>query len=94
MYAQKCSHKQTDIDKVLETYIDAIIQGIRDSIEKTTDSVQIKQEKLTQLTNISNIFKHTISALKSMNFKLDKNSVIPIIHGYITQCVHAELKKK
>ena len=25
MYAQKCSHKQTDIDKVLETYIDAII---------------------------------------------------------------------
>jgi hypothetical protein len=92
MTAQKINTKEISVDRMLVLCIDNVIQGIRDNIEDTTDNIEEKHTKLNQLSTISNVMKESVLVLKSMNFKLDNSLILPIMHGYITECAYKTLK--
>jgi hypothetical protein len=92
MTAQRLNTKEISFDKMLELCIDNVTQGIRDNIEDNTDNIEEKHIKLNQLSTISSVMKESVLVLKSMNFKLDNSLILPIMHGYITECAHKALK--
>ena len=77
---------------MLDLTINCVIQGIRDNIEDTVDGIEDRHIQLNQLTTIANVLKESVLVLKSLNFKLDDSLILPIIHGYVTECVHKTLK--
>tara|TARA_R100000808_G_C2155447_1_gene167995 strand:+ start:16374 stop:16826 length:453 start_codon:yes stop_codon:yes gene_type:complete len=92
LIGQKYTASDATYDIALHLFIDTIIQGIRDNIEDTVDNIEKKQIKLNQLKTASTVLKESVSVLKSMNFKLDNNLILPIMHGYVHECVKKVLK--
>tara|TARA_Y100000310_G_scaffold334651_1_gene414887 strand:+ start:71 stop:550 length:480 start_codon:yes stop_codon:yes gene_type:complete len=63
-----------------------IFNTIRDKATKHIDNLEQQQELLGQITAVERAFETLVTVLESNNYKLDLNSVLPIIHGYINEC--------
>ena len=92
MTGQRVNTTEVPFEKMLDLCIDSVVLGIRDNIEDTAQTVEEKHIKLNQLSAISNVMKESVVVLKSLNFKLDNSLILPIIHGYITECAHKAFK--
>ena len=70
---------------VLETTIVCIFQCIRNSVNDEIENMDERQEMLLKVSAAQSVFESGTQVLKSLNLKLDINSVLSIIHGYISK---------
>jgi len=82
----------TDYTQLLRNCIKLIFQCIREDIQKTTDNEEDKQDILIKVSNLEASMTGLVQLLKSFNFKLDKDSVCSIMHGYINEIVKPKFK--
>ena len=93
MLSQKRHGEDIDFDSLMILFYETVFDNIRNNIDRSDANTDQKQEQLLQINNISNVFKHLMLTLKSLKFKLDENSVIAIMNGYITGEVNKVIKK-
>jgi hypothetical protein len=73
-------------EKVLDITIICFFQCLRDAINSDDDvTMETKQSQLVQLSSVEGIFKSAVQVLKSLQIKLDLNSVICILQGCINE---------
>ena len=84
--------KKTELDSesyelVLDALIQCIFQSMRDRIEEDIENIEDRQEALLKVSSMEQLFSASIGALETIDFKLARNSVLPILHGYVNECV-------
>ena len=93
MFAQNnVSSEEIQNDKFIKSIIDCLFLCLRDQIIEIED-VELRQEQLIKLSAVEKVFMDGINLLQVLNFKLDKNSVVPIMQGYINECTKKLVQK-
>ena len=77
--------KDDQYEQVLQTCINSVFELLREDIYKTIEDVEERQYKLEQISTIQSVFKSGIDVLRTHNLKLDINSVISILYGYVAK---------
>ena len=75
-----------DYEKVIDIAIVCCLQCMRDTVNNDDSTeIEAKQNQLAQISGVEAIFKSAIQVLRSLQIKLDINSVICILQGCINE---------
>lgn len=83
---------EADYTQFLLHFIKLTIQCVRDEVHKTENEEE-KQDLLIKVSNIESVMVDMVQLLKSFDFKLDKDLVSSIMHGYINEAVKGKFEK-
>ena len=81
--------KYTDI---LSGIITALFQSLREQSVDNVEKMEDRQEILQRLSAMEALFSASLDNLDTGQFKLDIDSVLCILHGYIDQSIMTKIK--
>ena len=83
-----------EYEQVIGLLISCIFQSLRDHINQEYDESQVeeRQNELIKVSAIEDVFVSGLSCLKSLNKKLDINSVLTILLGSLNETTKKSVK--
>ena len=87
MLAKKTELDAESYELILDALIQCVFQSMRDRIEQDIQNIEERQLALVKISSMEHLFSASIGALETIDFKLARNSVLPILHGYVNECV-------
>lgn len=84
-----------DYEQVVGLFISCLFQSIRDDINEKYDDTQVeaRQNELIKVSAIEDVFKSGLTCLKSLDKKLDLNSVLTILLGSLNETTKKSVKE-
>ena len=84
-----------DYEQVVGLFISCLFQTIRDHINEEYDETQVeeRQNELIKVSAIEEVFKSGLACMKSLNKKLDLNSVLTILLGSLNETTKKSVKE-
>lgn len=87
LISNKAAVNPESFELSIHTMLQCMFQAMREHVEQTVSNLEERQNMLIKLTAVERLFDSSVDILKMIDLKLARNLILPIMHGYINECV-------